>query len=273
MNLDQQIQTLAASFSGTLGVAAKNLTTGETFRYQDTLSFHPASTIKLPVLAAVYEAVEAGTLTLDETLPLDPDLCRPDGGVMDGFTPGYRYPVRDLAHLMTVISDNTATNMLIKRVGFEAVGALLDRWGMTGTRLNRYIGIGPVPAGRETNRTTPADMARFLELLAREHAPGLSQASCQAMLGTMQKQIFHYLTTRFIDDFDDELEAPIVRVASKSGWFRTVRNDCAVIYAPRATYVLAMFSRDCKDESYKLENEAALLLPEVSQVIYEEWGR
>lgn len=273
MNLEQQIADLAASFSGTLGVAAKNLTTGETFHYQDGLSFHPASTIKLAVLAAVYEAVDAGTLTLDETLPLDPDLCRPDGGVMDGFTPGYPFPVRDLAHLMIVISDNTATNLLIKRVGFDAVNGLLERWGMTGTRLNRYIGIGAVPAGRQTNRTTPADMARFLELLAQKNAPGLSAASCEAMLGTMHQQIFHHLTTRFIDEFDEELDAPTVRVASKSGWFRTVRNDCAVVFAPRATYVLAMFSKGCKDDSYKLENEAALLLPKVSRAIYEAWGR
>ncbi|MDF2627801.1 MAG: beta-lactamase [Symbiobacteriaceae bacterium] len=275
MNLEQKIEGLAATFSGTLGVAAKNLSTGETFAYQERLSFHPASTIKLPVLAAAYEAVDAGTLTLEETLPLDPDLCRPDGGIMDGFTPGYPYPVRDLAHLMITISDNTATNMLIKRVGFDAVNRLLDRWGMTGTRLNRYIGIGAVPAGRQSSHTTPADMARFLELLAlgAEQAPGLSAASCQAMLATMQKQVFHHLTTRFIDEFDEELDAPTVRVASKSGWFRTVRNDCAVVYAPRATYVLAMFSRDCKDESYKLENEAALLLPKVSRIIYEEWGR
>ncbi|HWI60256.1 MAG TPA: serine hydrolase [Symbiobacteriaceae bacterium] len=271
MDLLSQIAALDRAFSGTLGVAAKNLTTGEEIGLRADENFHPASTIKLPVLVAVYEAIEAGTLTPNETLELDPELCMPDGGVMDGFTPGYRYPVRDLAHLMITISDNTATNLLVKRIGFDAVARSLDRLGLRQTALNKYIGVGK-PAGAPPNRTTPADMARLLELLATEQA--LTPSSCQAMLKTMGHQLFHHLTTRFIDDWDEELEPPEVkvRIASKSGWFRTVRNDVAVVWAPRATYVLAMFSRDCADRSYKLENEAALLLPRVSQLVYEAWG-
>ncbi len=272
MDLHEQIAALAGTFSGTLGVAAKNLTTGELVDFRAGESFHPASTIKLPVLVAVYEAVEAGTLTLDETLALDPDLCMANGGVMDGFTPGYRYPVRDLAHLMIAISDNTATNLLVKRIGFPAVARTLDRLGLSQTALNKYIGLAK-PEGAAPNRTTPADMARLLELLATDQA--LTPSSCQAILRTMSPQLYHFLTTRFIDDWDEELEPEEakVRIASKSGWFRTVRNDLAVVWAPRATYVLAMFSRDCKDPSYKLENEAALLLPRVSKAVYDAWGR
>lgn len=270
--MHEQIAGLAAGFSGTLGVAAKNLTTGEVFESNADMLFPPASTIKLPVLVAVYAAIEAGTLSLEETLPLEPELSMPDGGVMDGFTPGYRYPVRDLAHLMITISDNTATNMLIRRIGFEAVRSLLDRCGLPGTELNKYIAIGR-PEGAPPNRTTPAEMARLLELLATEQV--LTPASCQAMLNTMGQQKYHFLTTRFLDEWDEELEPHQikVRIAAKSGWFRTVRNDVAVVWAPRATYVLAMFSKGCKDESYKLENEAALLLPNVSRLIYDAWGR
>jgi len=271
MSLTAQIAALAAGFSGTLGVAAKNLTTGEVFGLNASSNFHPASTIKLAVLVAVYAAVEAGRLTLDEMLPLESELCMPDGGVMDGFTPLHRYPVRDLAHLMISVSDNTATNLLIKRVGFAAVRAVLDRCGLGATELNKYIGIAQ-PIGAVANRTTPADMARLLELLVTGRA--LTPASCWAMLETMCLQKYHFLTTRYIDDWDEELppDKAKVRIASKSGWFRTVRNDVAVIWAPRATYVLAMFSKDCKDDSYKLDNEAAILLPRVSKVIYDGWG-
>ncbi|HLN61426.1 MAG TPA: serine hydrolase, partial [Symbiobacteriaceae bacterium] len=207
-----------------------------------------------------------------ETLPLEPELCMPDGGVMDGFTPLHRYPVRDLAHLMIAISDNTATNLLIKRIGFDAVNRTLARLGLHQTVLNRYIALAK-PEGAPYNRTTPADMARLLEVLATDQA--LAPDSCQAILRTMSHQLYHFLTTRFIDDWDEELEPEEaqVRIASKSGWFRTVRNDVAVVWAPRSTYVLAMFSRDCKDPSYKLENEAALLLPRVSKAVYDAWGR
>lgn len=270
--MNEQVAALAAGFSGILGVAAKNLTTGETFGLNEGMTFPPASTIKVPVLLAVYAALEAGTLTLDETLPLEPDLSMPDGGVMDGFTPGFRYPVRDLAHLMTVISDNTATNMLVRRLGFASVNRLLDRYGLHQTRLNKFLGI-PRPEGAPSNKATPADMARLMELLATDGV--LTPGSCRAMLATLMQQKHHAGVTRYIDDFDDELEPDQikVRVASKSGWFRTVRNDVAVIWAPRATYVLAMFTKDCKDASYKVDNEAAIFLPRVSQVFYEAWGR
>jgi beta-lactamase class A len=172
---------------------------------------------------------------------------------------------------MMTISDNTATNLLIKRIGFDAVNATIAECGMTATRLTKYVGVS-LPAGAGPSRTTPADMLRMLELLATGQV--VSPAACEAMLHTMSMNRHHHGVTRYIDDYDDELEPEQVkvRVYSKSGWFRTVRNDVAVIRAPRSTYVLAMFSKDCKDESYKPDNEAAILLPRVSKAIYKEWG-
>ncbi|HEY3366056.1 MAG TPA: serine hydrolase [Symbiobacteriaceae bacterium] len=269
--LAEAIATFAGSFSGELGVAAKNLTTGEEFGFHAQTIFHPASTIKLPVLVEVYRQLVAGSLSLDDTLPLDPELAVPDGGVMDGFTPGYRYPVRDLAHLMITLSDNTATNLLIKRVGVRNVNDMLNAYGMNNTRLHRYIGIpgGNLPLGQ----TTPQDMIRLLELLVTEQI--LTPAACQAILNTMSHQLYHHLTTRYLDEWDEELppERVRVRIAAKSGWNRRDRHDVAALWAPRATYVLAMYSRRCADDSFKLDNEAALLLPKVSLAVYDAWGR
>lgn len=271
-SLADQISSLAAGFSGELGVAAKNLTTGERFGMNAETVFHPASTIKLPVLVEVYRQMLAGSLSLDETLPLDPDLTVPDGGVMDGFTPGYPHPVRDLAHLMITLSDNTATNLLIKRVTVTAVNDLLDRCGLAHTRLNRYVGIGS-PGGLPLGQTTPSDMIRLLELLVTEQI--LTPDACRAILNTMSHQLYHHLTTRYLDEWDEELPPAQVKVrfAGKSGWNRGDRHDLAVLWAPRATYVLAMYSRRCADRTFKLDNEAALLLPKVSRAVYDAWGR
>lgn len=266
-----EIAGLAGTFSGVLGVAARNLTTGEQLELDAHRPFHPASTIKLAVLVAVYRQAIEGSLSLDERLPLDPALTVANGGVMDGFTPWALYSVRDLAHLMIAISDNTATNLLIRRVGMPAINAMLAEYGLAQTRLNRYVGIDAegVPLGQ----TTPADMVRLLELLTTEQI--LTSSACQAILQTMTHQQFHHLTTRYLDDWDEELppERSCIRIASKSGWIRRVRHDVAVIWAPRATYVLAMYSKDCGDDSFKLDNEAALLLPRVSERIYHAWGR
>lgn len=269
-HLTEMVAELAGTFSGKLGVAARNLTTGECLAYQAEMDFHPASTVKLPVLVAVYRQMDAGSLSLDETLPLDPALSMPDGGVMDGFTPGYRYPVRDLCHLMITISDNTATNLLLKRIGIESVNRLYSDLGMTNSRLNRYVAIDTerVPLGH----TTPSDMLRLLESLAKEQAA--SPEACRLMIATMLQQKHHNLVTRYIGDWDEELEPEQVRVriASKSGSFRTVRNDVAIVWAPRGTYVLAIYSKECKDARYNVDSEADVLLPKVSRAIYEAWG-
>lgn len=268
MALAAQIARIAQAFSGTLGVTALNLTTGDAFHYQSDLSFYPASTIKLPLLYEVFRGAEEGRWRLDDQLTLTTANMVAGSGVLVDLTPGLQMSIRDVATLMIVVSDNTATNMLVDLCTTQAVNRSMAELGITGVQLNRKIGLN---VDRPLGEATPAGMARLMELIASEQV--LTPWACDEMMEILRRQKYKELTNRFIPETDSEDEMPAVQVASKSGWVRGVRNEVAMIWAPRANYVLSIFSKDCKDRRYYVDNEGSLTLARISEAVYESWGK
>lgn len=268
MSLTDRIAAIDQAFSGTLGVTVLNLTSGERLDYNGTASYPPASTIKLPVLYEVFRGAREGRWDLADMLTLTPENTVEGSGVLLDLTAGLKLSVRDVATLMIVVSDNTATNMLVDLVGVEGVNRSMAELGIEGVRMNRKIGINmQIPLGE----ATPAGMARLMELIARHEV--LTQPDCLAMIDILKRQKHKELTNRYIAETDSEDDSPSVRIASKSGWVRGTRNDVALIWAPRATYVLSMFSKGCKDRRFYHDNEAAIALARISQAVYEAWGK
>ena len=268
MGLNEQIAAIAAGFSGTIGVAATNLTTGERFEYNAWESFSPASTIKLPLLYETFKGAVEGRWSLDDQLELTTPNIVEGSGVLLDLTPGLKLSVRDVATLMVVVSDNTATNMLVDLAGIEATNRTMRELGVDGVVMNRKIGIG---TERPLGEATPAGMARLMELIVTHRV--LTPQACSEMVEILKRQKHKELTNRFIPETDSEDDMPPVRIASKSGWVRGVRNDVAAIWAPRASYVLSMYSKDCKDRRFYHDNEGAIAMARVSQAVYEAWGK
>lgn len=268
MELREAIAAIDRAFSGTLGVAAVNLTTGERVEYGAERSFYPASTIKLAILYETFRGALEGRWSLENTLTLTVENVVEGSGVLLDLTPGLQLSVRDTATLMIVVSDNTATNMLVDLCGIEGINRSIAALGIDGVCINRKIGLHTdIPLGE----ATPAGMARLMELVATHRV--LNRDACMAMMDILKRQKFKELTNRYIPETDSEDDIPAVRIASKSGWVRGVRNDVAVIWAPRASYVLSMYSKDCKDRRFYHDNEGSLALARVSAAVYEAWGR
>lgn len=268
MELRTAISAIDQAFSGTLGVAAVNLTTGERFEYQAQHSFYPASTIKLALLYETFRGAVEGRWSLDDKLTLTRENVVEGSGVLLDLTPGLQLSIRDVATLMIVVSDNTATNMLVDVCDTRRVNQSLAELGIDGVCMNRKIGMNmEIPLGE----ATPAGMARLMELIATHRV--LTPDACLEMVDILKRQKFKELTNRFIPETDAEDDTPPVRIASKSGWVRGVRNDVAIIWAPRASYVLSMYSRDCKDRRFYHDNEGSLALARVSKAVYEAWGK
>lgn len=267
MQLFDRVAAIDRSFSGTVGASARNLDTGQVLRYRADESFYPASTIKLPVLYEVLRQAREGLFSLTDPLTLK-RRNRVEGGVLADLTTGLTLSIFDMATLMITVSDNAAANELIELVTPESVTLSMQRLGLDGIALNRKIGIG---TDRPLGEATPGDFCRLMELIAQEQV--LTPEDCRTILTVMKKQKFKELTVRYLDDWDDEPDEPVLEAATKSGWVRGVRNDVGVVWAPRATYAIAMFSKDCSDQRYHPENEANLALAHISRAIYDEWGR
>src|ERR1700727_2029991 len=128
--LQEEIRGIDQNLNGVMGLAIKDLTSNEIFLLHGDEVMPQASSIKIAVLANLYLQAQQGKLKLtDEYIVRKEDLV--DGSdIMLGLTPGVtRLTLRDLATMMVAVSDNSATNVLIQRVGMENVNAMLDLLG------------------------------------------------------------------------------------------------------------------------------------------------
>src|SRR6202040_806789 len=122
------------------------LDTGETCSIRGDEKVGTASTIKLPIMATIFHTVAEGHAKWDEELVLRKDEKVSGSGVARELSDGLHLPIRDLVHLMIVVSDNTATNMLLDRFGSDSVNAYMEQLGLHDTRsLRKIIAAGKTP--------------------------------------------------------------------------------------------------------------------------------
>ncbi len=139
MDLRDEIERMAAECGGAVAVAATHLPVERRLEREAQRSFPSASVIKVPILAALHAEAEAGRLSWEERMPLTEAAKVPGSGVLRELHPGIELTLDDLARLMIVVSDNTATNLLIDRIGTGVVNDLMAGLGYEQTRLGRRM--------------------------------------------------------------------------------------------------------------------------------------
>lgn len=184
---------------------------------------------KIAVLVEVFRQGEAGRLDLNGRVPVTNEAVRRGTGVLQYLDPAVALSIRDLAVLMIVLSDNTATELLLQKVGVERVNATLRELGLTQTWVTR-----PLPECV----STPHEMARLLELIYRDRAAG--PAACAAMADILKRQ-----------QHNDRIPLllPALPVAHKTGELPGIRNDAGIVYSSRGPYLFVCFTSGVADEA------------------------
>ncbi|MBX3140635.1 MAG: serine hydrolase [Trueperaceae bacterium] len=237
---------------------------GNAISYRADEPFPSASTIKVYVLQALLERVAAGDADLDDELPVSANDQVSGSGILKALTPGRRYTLRDIATLMIVVSDNTATNVLIEYVGLENLNASIRAHGWHGTRSAGKLQLAPVDGGprRSPSTTTAADLADYFARLWRgELLPAPLTEEAKAIY---RKQQFCEMGRSIgYDSYDASIgEAPWL-IASKSGSIRGTRNDAGVFEPVTAAahgakpFVIAIMTKGCVDERFHSDNLGA----------------
>lgn len=273
LELTRSLTALAAAFSGQVGVFAHDLLTDRTVAIAADEPFETASTIKVLILIAAFQAARDGRLSLDEPLTLEERHLVRGSGVLCDLTPGLQLSVRDTLTLMVTVSDNVATNMAIDRVGMDAIAACARSFGLKNTRL-----FGPLHFDREPAEgvgvSTPRELALLMERIATGRAVGPAEDA--AMLHILDRNQYTTGLTRTLPY--DLLEEPSpnvpprIQVASKSGTWDGVRNIVGYVRGEDTSYVVCLMSRGCKDARFHVDNEAMLLLPRLSRVIFDAFA-
>jgi beta-lactamase class A len=239
------INEVDRSLDGVLGVAILDLNSGKKFLSKGDEVFPQASSIKIAVLAELYRQAQSGKLKLTDLYTVQASDLVPDSSIMGGLTPGVtRITLRDLATMMVAVSDNSATNVLIDRVGMENVNAMLDSLGLAHTRLRRkMMDLKAAGEGRE-NISTPAEMMTLLEDLYRGKV--LNQ--------DMTDAFFNMLATHK-DGFISRDLPEGLKIANKPGELEGVRNDSAVVFVENRPYVICVMTTYLRRER---DGEAAI---------------
>jgi beta-lactamase class A len=233
-----------------VAVAVRDLATGAAVDIASDVPFHPASTMKVPVMIELFRQADAGRVRLDQPVL----LANAFGSIVDGspyrLDPaddsdsalyarvGTRVELRELNRRMIVRSSNLATNALIAVLGAGRVTATAHALGATRTRVLRGVEDGPAFRRGLNNVITAADLATLLAAIERGDAA--SAGACAAMRETLRAQ-----------EFNDEIPAGLpagTPVAHKTGWITGVLHDGAVVYPPsRSPYVLVVLTRGVPD--------------------------
>ena len=236
--LESTINDVDHNLDGVLGVAILDVSSGKKFLLHADEVFPQASSIKIAVLAELYRQAQTGKLKLTDLYTVQASDLVADSDIMGGLTPGVtRITLRDLATMMVAVSDNSATNVLIDRVGMENVNALMDSLALPHTRLRRkMMDLKAAGEGRE-NISTPAEMMTLLEDIYRG----------KVFNPEMTADFFKALSTHKESFIPRDLPEGL-KIANKPGELEGVRNDSGVVFVENRPYVICVMTTYLRHE-------------------------
>ncbi len=281
--LDQQIKAIADAHHGKVALYAHNLRTGQTASLSPDLAVQTASVIKMGILLDAAEQIRSKHGTLEERLVLTKPNQVEGSGVLGQLTPPLALTLGDTLTLMVVVSDNTATNMAIDRLGLSHINATLRAAGLKQTVLYKKVFVpaaGPMPADQPRfglGKTTPREMASIMERLATCHLAFDNSASlpsdgplCGAILHMLRSQQDRNSLPRYIESFDTSENGSAI--GNKTGALNQVRNDVALISTKAGMVVISAFTWENADQRWNGDNEAEQTLGKLSQAIVKSWS-
>lgn len=270
--LDDKIQNAIKDFSGRVWIYAKNLDTGKDYALRADEQVRTASTIKLAIMSEVFHQVAQGKIHWNDELILTKELKQGGTGVLSEFSDNTKIDLQTALHLMIVVSDNTATNLVIDKVGTDNVNAYVDSLGLHQTRSLRKIGGGneakvlteqPLYKNFGLGVSSPRDMIKLLEMM--ENGQVVSKDASAEMLNIMKRQQYKDGIGRGLPD--------TIQSASKSGALDRLRSDIGIIYTRHGRIAMAITTDDMMEVSYTQENPGLKMIWKLSQILQDELGK
>lgn len=210
-----------------------------------------ASVIKIPILVELMEQVKMGILHLEDNYTLLATDKTGGSGIIAKYADGTTMTINELARLMMVASDNTATNILIRKVGREAVNERMKQLGLLNLQLNRVMMDTTAVARGIDNYVTPHDINALLRLIYNRKV--VNKALCERMMEFLLQNEDRTTLPHFIPQ--------TVRVAHKTGGLTYVRGDAGIMFTANP-FVISVFVRGIETE------KAEKIIGEIGEICY-----
>ena len=262
--LDKRVRAEVSQFKGKVSLYAKNLDTGAIYELGGDDRVSTASTIKIAIMVEAFARVSEGKAKWTDELVLTKDKKVGGSGILEEFADGLHLSFRDAVTLMMIMSDNTATNLVIDVLSADAVNARMESLGLKETRLMRRVfGGGESMEGKKEEskrfglgRTRPREMVALLEKLERGEV--VSQAVSKEMLELMKREQGTNGLWR---------EQWRVPKATKSGALDALRSNIGIIYHPRGRIAIAITCSEMPEPNWTVDNPALLLMSRLSEIL------
>jgi beta-lactamase class A len=261
--LQQQLETLTTGFRGNVGIYVKDLRTGKTASINADSIFPTASMVKVPILIGIMDKINKGELKYHQELTYKDSLFYAGSDLLASLKHNEKVELSKVIMLMLTTSDNTASLWLQSLAGTGTrINQILDSIGYTATRVNSRT------PGREANReqfgwgqTSPKEMAYLFEALANRNL----------MDATSSEKMLRLLGRNYWDEEALSQIPPDVFVASKNGAVNASRSEAMYVSGKNARYVFCICTKNNKDTSWELNNEAWELARKISKLLWETY--
>lgn len=266
--LHRTLDSLSAAHHGVVGYAVHNLDTGERLSLRGDSTFPTASLIKMSVFVTLYDLVARDSIRLDDPISVTRIDKVPGSGQLQNLHDGIVVTVGDAAWLMMTISDNTATNLLLRKIGIRRTWAKMESLGLMHTKIfaesfrRDYTTVAMDSSVKYgLGVTTPNEMARLFELLAEGQA--VNPRADSAMLAVLANNTKGDMLQRYADG---------VPFAHKDGENSDMRTECG-LFRLQSRVVVCVLTSNNADRRWVVDNEAQLTLARMGRAILEAWPR
>ena len=263
-SLDSQIRAEVANFKGKVYLFARNLDTGETYSYNGDERVRTASTIKIAIMIEAWARVAEGKAKWTDELVLTKAARYSGSGILPEMSDGLRLSLQDCVRLMMLLSDNTATNMVLDYLGTDSVNERMNSLGFKNTRLMRRVGGGgDTREGKIADNkrfglgaTTPHEMVDILEKLERGQI--INAAASKEMIDLMKREQARFAIGRTIPD----------TVATKYGALDALRSCVGIVYSKQGRIAMAI-TVDEMPVNWSVDNAGYLMISKLSMMLTE----
>ena len=265
--LDDRVKPLVGSFKGKVSLFAKNLDTGETYALNPDERVRTASTIKIAVMIETFARVAEGKIKWTDEVVLTKEKKVSGSGILNELSDGLHLTLRDAVNLMMILSDNTATNLVIDVVTTDAVNARMESIGFKNIKIMRRVGSGGESvAGKDPENkkfglgmATPREMVLVMEKLERGEI--VSPAVSKEMIDLMKREQGRNAIGRSLWS---------VPMASKYGALDRLRSAVGILYTKKGKIAMAISCDEMPETMWSVDNPAYLLMSQLSEVIANE---
>lgn len=267
--LEAVLAPLAKAHQGKVAIAVKHLGTGETYVLNADVPMPTASLCKFPVLIEVYQQVAEGKVKLDDRIKVrKEDLVGGSGVLKYLFDPDTTISLREAVRLMIGVSDNSATNLVLDKIGIGATAKRMEAWGYPNTGIYSKSFLGATTSvNRERTRrfglgsTTANDMVSLLGKCYRGEI--VNKDASKEIIATLRLAQDTERMTRYLVD------AKGVSVAHKPGAVSNAKTDAGIIFFDGGPVALCVLTNDNKDVGYAIDNAGNVFIGKVAKAVYD----